>query len=305
MANTSSSSFARLTLGILLTVLAFLAVAVMSALAKAASETGLSAQVLTFFQNFISLLLLLPWVLHDGIANLKTHHWGLHFVRAITGLLSQYLMFAALKYIPLVDAVLLANAAPLFIPLVALVWLKTRISGRLWISLLIGFVGIVLILQPGGEVLNWATLLALVAGIFSAMALVAVGRLDLTEPSARILFYYFLISSVLTAPLLLTNWTQPQGIAWLWLVGIGITMAVAQFLLILAYNQASAAQLSPFNYSVVVFSGLIGWLIWNETPNAPAFFGVVLVCVGGVLASIQHHRASVAFPAVSKPAVTT
>src|SRR5262245_63819916 len=292
MSTTTSSASGRFSLGVLLTVLAFLAVAVMSAFAKAASDTGLSAGVLVFFQNAISLALLLPWVLRGGVAGLKTRRPALHFIRAVGGLLSQYLLFVALKYIPLVDAVLLANAAPLFIPLITWLWLKQAIPAKLWASLGIGFVGIVLILQPGGQLFSWATPLALVAGACSDLALVAVGLLDTTEPPARILAYYFAISSVLTAPFLVTDWTTPGGWGWLWLGGVGVTMALAQLLLILAYDQASAAALSPFNYSVVVFSGLIGWLVWGQVPNVLSLVGVVLVCVAGVLATRQRQRAA-------------
>jgi drug/metabolite transporter (DMT)-like permease len=279
----------NLGLGILLTVLAFLSVAIMSALGKAASKS-VSSEVLVFFQNSISLVILTPWILRDGIENLRTEHLGLHFVRGISGMLSQYFMFVALKYIPLVDTVLLVNAAPLFIPLITWAWLKHGIGGRLWLSLVIGFVGIVLILQPGGEVFSWATPLALVAGIFSAIALVTVGKLNITEPSLRILFYYFLISTVLTAPLVIAKWSKPEPKAWIYLVGIGLTMALAQLLLILAYEQASPSRVSPFNYSVVVFSGLIGWIVWNQIPNALSILGIILVCVGGILSVIHYHK---------------
>src|SRR5262249_49997152 len=193
--------------------------------------------------------------------------------------------------------VLLANAAPLFIPLITWLWLKQAIPAKLWASLGIGFVGIVLILQPGSQVFSWATLLALAAGACSALALVAVGLLDTTEPAARTLAYYFFISSVLTAPFLVTDWTTPGVRGWLWLGGVGVTMALAQFLLILAYDQASAAALSPFNYSVVVFSGLIGWVAWGEVPNALPLVGVVLVCAGGVLATRQRGGAAAPPPA--------
>jgi drug/metabolite transporter (DMT)-like permease len=278
----------NLGLGILLTLLAFLSVAIMSALAKAVS-VSVAAQVTTFFQNFISLLLFLPWILRRGITDLRTERFGLHLVRAISGLLSQYLLFVALRYIPLVDGVLLANAAPLFIPLVVWVWLKQRIQARLWASLIIGFIGIVLILQPRGGALNWAASLALLAGICSAVALVSVGRLDLTEPPARILFFYFAISSVLTAPFVVARWSTPEPRTWLYLAGVGVTMAIAQLLLILAYRQTSTSGLAPFNYSVVVFSGLIGWLVWNQVPNMLSIVGMVLVAAGSIYSTMQHR----------------
>lgn len=295
MAETNATEDHNLVLGILLTVLAFLSVAIMSAFGKAATKS-VSSGVLVFFQNSISLLLLIPWTLRGGIGNLKTAHLCLHIVRGVSGLLSQYFMFIALTYIPLVDAVLLVNAAPLFIPLVAWIWLKHGISGRLWLSLLIGFVGIILIIQPGRDVFSWATSLALVAGIFSAVALVTVGRLNTTEPSIRILFYYFLISTVLTVPLLITGWTAPKPTAWIYLIGIGITMALAQLLLILAYERASPSRVSPFNYSVVVFSGIIGWIVWKEVPNTLSMLGTILVCAGGILSVVHYHRKHKPFP---------
>lgn len=290
----------NLGLGILLTLLAFLSVAIMSAFAKAAS-TSVPAEVTTFFQNSISLLLFLPWILYRGIADLKTKRFGLHLVRAVSGLLSQYLLFAGLRYIPLVDGVLLANAAPLFIPVVVWVWLKHRIQARLWVSVIVGFVGIVLILQPGGSVLNWAASLALLAGICSAVALVSVGRLASTEPSSRILFFYFFISTVLTAPFVIARWSTPEPRVWLYLAGVGITMAVAQLLLILAYRQASTSHLAPFNYSVVVFSGLIGWIVWNQVPNLLAVFGMVMVAAGGISSTIQHRSGHPQVPTPVRP----
>jgi drug/metabolite transporter (DMT)-like permease len=297
VSETFSSSTGRLGLGILLTVLAFLSVAIMSAFGKAAAPF-VSSGVLVFFQNSISLVLLLPWVLRGGSANFTTSHLGLHVVRGVTGMLSQYFMFVALNYIPLVDAVLLVNAAPLFIPLITWIWLKQTISGKMWMSLIIGFIGIVLILQPGASVFSWATPLAIVAGVFSAIALVTVGRLNLTEPSARILFYYFLISSILTTPLVIIRWSPPEPKAWMYLIGIGVTMAIAQFLLIVAYEYASPSHVAPFNYSVVIFSGLIGWAVWNEIPNALSWVGTLLVCAGGILSVIHHHKRHRPFPMV-------
>jgi drug/metabolite transporter (DMT)-like permease len=290
MAVQSSAPTEHLGRGILLTLLAFCTVAVMSALAKAASAY-VSSEVIVFFQNSIALVLLSPWLLRGGLAALATRCFGLHVVRAVSGMLSQYLLFLALPLIPLLDATLLSNAAPLFIPLVVWVWLKERVDRKLWLSLAVGFVGIILIIQPGAEVISPGTPLALLAGMCSAIALVSVSQLHRTDPPLRVLFYYFLLSSFLTAPLLLIGWSAPPLQAWAYLVGVGVAMAITQFLLILAYEQASPAALSPFNYSVIVFSGVLGWLVWHEVPNLLAVLGAVLVAAGGILSTMQHPKA--------------
>jgi drug/metabolite transporter (DMT)-like permease len=275
---------ASVTIGVLLIVLAFLCVAVMSAFAKAA--TGIATGTLVFFQNVIALLLFAPWALGGGLSPLKTKHIWLHILRGLAGLLSHALMFAAVKKMPLMNAVLLTNSAPLFIPLIAWVWLKEKVGMVVWTSLSIGFLGILLILKPGVQMLaNPAALIATSAALFSAFALVAVNQLSRDEPVKRILFYYFLISSVATAPFALLFWKAPTLKEWLYLAGIGILMAVAQLLIILAYQHATATSIAPFNYCVVIFSGLIGWFVWKNEPTLLSLLGVVLLTAGGVLST--------------------
>ncbi len=281
----SASPKHSVALGALLIVLAFACVAVMSAFGKTAK--GVSTGAIVFFQNVVSLLLFSPWVLGRGFAELRTSRVWLHLLRAGGGLLSQALMFAAVKKMALVDAVLLSNSAPLFIPLVAWVWLKEKIAGTVRISLAIGFAGVAFILHPSPALLaNPAALFALSAALFSAFALVAVNQLSNTEPAQRILFYYFLFSSAAAAPFAFLRWKNPTAQEWLSLGGIGAMMALSQWLIILAYKQATAERIAPFNYTVVIFSGLIGWIVWNNRPDLLALVGVLLVTAGGVLSTL-------------------
>lgn len=287
----------QLLLGIVLIVSAFFCVAVMSAFGKAASSV--STATISFFQSFISLLVFLPWTLRHGIADLKTTQLPLHIARALAGLLSQVLFFWAVKDMKLIDAVLLVNAAPLFIPLVALVWNRTPITPAVGISLLVGFIGVVLIIKPGADLLtNPSALIALSAALFSAIALVSVNKLSGQNQPDTILFYYFAIASLATLPFAVANWNTPTAHEWGLLVGVGVFMAVAQLLIILAYQHATASQIAPFNYSVVIFSGLIGWRVWQEPLDWVAGVGILLVCVGGILSILlapdsKHSHGSV------------
>jgi drug/metabolite transporter (DMT)-like permease len=278
----------NLALGIALIVAAFFCVAVMSAFGKAAA--AMPTAVIGFFQSFISLLVFLPWVLRRGLRELRTSRLPLHVVRALAGLASQVLYFWAVKQMSLVDAVLLVNAAPLFIPVIALLWQRTPITGAVLASLLIGFVGVALIIRPGPELLaNPSSLIALSAALFSAIALVTVNTLSRTDRPDTILFYYFFIASLATLPFATAQWTTPTTAQWGWLAGIGVFMALAQLLIILAYQHATASQIAPFNYSVVVFSGLIGWIAWHDVLGPIALLGILLVSAGGI-ASIVLAR---------------
>jgi len=271
--------------GIGLIIAAFFCVAVMSAFGKAASEVPTA--VIGFFQSFISLTLFLPWVLRHGLRDLHTSQFPLHVVRAISGLLSQLLYFWAVHQMKLVDAVLLVNAAPLFIPIVAFLWNRTPVTLPVALSLLIGFVGVVLIIRPGPEMLtNPSALIALSAALFSAIALVSVNKLSGHNQPDTILFYYFLIGSVATLPFAVAQWSMPTPHEWWLLIGVGVFMALAQLLIILAYQHATASQIAPFNYSVVIFSGLIGWIVWQNELDLLSILGIVLVCAGGILSMV-------------------
>ena len=278
----------NLPLGIALITLAFFCAAVMSTFSKAA--VGVPPLQILFLQYAISFLVFVPSAARLGREHLKTEHFRLHLLRSIAGSICQLLFFVAVHSIPLLDSVLLSNSAPLFIPIVVYVWLHKTVKPAVWMSLLIGLIGIVLIIRPGPQMFqNPASLIALASGMCSAFALVATNKLAETEPPVRILFYNFGISTLLLIPLAIWTWKPLSPKQWLLLLGVGAFYALTQYLIILAYRYASAAELSPFNYTVVIFSGLLGWLVFGNVPGALAVLGTVLICAGGILSIEAGH----------------
>lgn len=278
----------NLPLGIVLITVAFFCAAVMSALSKAAA--GVPPLLLLFLQYGISFLVFVPAAAKAGRTNLKTQHVWLQLFRSLAGSICQLLFFIAVGSIPLLDSVLLSNAAPLFIPMVVYVWFRKTVQPLVWISLMIGLAGIIMIIKPGPQMFhNPASLIALLAGLFSALALVATNRLAETEPPLRILIYNFGFSTLLLAPVCIWAWKPLTGRDWLLLLGVGLFYALTQYLIIQAYRYASATELSPFNYTVVVFSGILGWWLFGNVPDAVAVLGTVLICAGGILSIEAGH----------------
>ncbi|HEY1766201.1 MAG TPA: DMT family transporter [Terracidiphilus sp.] len=274
--------------GITLIVTAFLCSALMGASSKSLHQVP---PLLTlFFQYAIGFLCFLPSGMRLGMEHLRTRHLGLQIFRSVVGSACQLLFFMSLESLPLLDSSLLSNAAPLFIPLVIWIWFRKSIRWRVAFSLLIGLAGVLLVIHPGPQMLhNPASLLALGSGILSAIALVATNRLAETDPPARTLLYNFGASAVLLIPVAVQAWRPLSGRAWLTLVSVGVLFALTQWFLILAYRYASAAELSPFNYSVVVFSGLLGWILYGNVPTAEAVLGTAFICGGGILSIYQGH----------------
>lgn len=278
----------HLSRGILLIVTAFFCSAAMGAVTKALHQ--ISPMLMLFFQYAIAFLCFVPSGARMGVQELRTAHLGLQIFRSIAGSVCQLLFFASLRSLPLLDSSLLSNSAPLFIPIVVWIWFRKTISLRVGVSLLIGLFGVLLIIHPGPQLLHDpAALLALGSGVLSAVALVATNKLAETDPPARTLIYNFGISTLLLIPVAVMEWKPLSGRQWAMLAAVGVLYAVTQWFIIAAYRYASAAELSPFNYSVVVFSGILGWIFFGNVPSIAAVLGTLLICAGGIFSMRSGH----------------
>jgi drug/metabolite transporter (DMT)-like permease len=273
----------NLPLGVVFATLAFASLAVMSALAKEADRHA-ATEVIVLFQNLICLLAIAPFALRHGPGPLSTGRFGLHLLRAATGTGAWLALFYAITMIPLTNAVLLTYSAPLWLPMIAWLLGGQRVSGRIWLGVALGFAGIVLVLHPSSSPLNFGAVLGLLAAVLLALALLSVRWLSTTEPTERILFYYFLLSTLLILPFAAFAWRAPDGWAWLYLVAIGICLLLSQVLIIVAYRHASAVTLAPIIYAVIVFTALINWAVWGRAPTLLEAAGMLVVIAGGVIA---------------------
>lgn len=171
-----------------------------------------------------------------------------------------------------------------------MIWLKSKIESKVWVGIAIGFVGIILILKPHEDsFLNTGDLFGLLSGISLALAYVAMKELTKSESFITIMFYYSAIATMCSAPFLLFTKTLPEPMAVLYLVCSGVSFTLCILLLRKAYTYADAVKISPFNYSVIVFAGLFGWLIFGQVPDIFVVVGILLVTIGGIV-SIYHHE---------------
>ena len=273
----------NLVLGALLTTAAFFCVALVGTLAKISGQYT-STGVLLLFQNAICLLFIIPAALRGGWGSLRTSRMGLHLLRAGAGTACWYALFFAISQIPLANATLLTYSAPLWMPLIAWAVTRQRVAAPTWIGAGLGFVGVMLVLQPQGRGFSIGELSALAGAILLAVAMMTVRWLGATEPVIRILFYYFLLSTVLSVPIAVVDWAPIPSTAWPWLIGLGIAQLLSQILIVIAYRYASAEKVGPFIYSVIVFTALIDWLVWDHAPTTATYLGMALVIGGGVTA---------------------
>ncbi len=266
--------------------------ALMSAGVKMVAATQPNA-VVVFLRNAFSLLVLLPWIGWSGVRTLRTGVFHLHLLRALAGLGAMYCFFFTIGRLQLADAVLLNYTLPLFMPVIAWLWLSEEMTRAVWVAVGLGFAGVALIVKPSEGLVDPVALVGLCAGILGALAQVTIRRLTRTEPATRIVVYFSLVSTAVSAlPTVVAGFDLSSWDVGLLLV-VGALAALAQILLTRGYASAPAARVGPFIYSSVLFAGLLDWLLWAHLPDPLSLAGACLVCLGGASAMVRRRSAAV------------
>ena len=271
----------KLIIGCIFAMLAELCFVGMGSLVKVLSE-NLPSQNVVFFRNLFGLIVLLPLIFKLGLKTLKTNNIRWHFLRSLAGVSAMYCFFYALAELPLADAMLLKISAPLFIPIIAFVWLSEYISLRVIMAIMIGFLGVILVLKPTGTI-HIASLVGLLGGALAALAKVTIRRMSASEPTSRIVFYFGLISLTVSAIPLFWFWQNPTNKEWIILLLLGTFGTIGQLLLTKSYILAPASRIAPFTYSSILFAAIIGWVFWGELVTLITVSGALLIILAGII----------------------
>lgn len=275
--------------GVLYGILNALVVVYMGVLVKMAGD--IPSDVLVFARVGIGFVLFLPILLWKHVS-FKLHKVKLHLFRGIVGIAALFCFFYALQRLTLVNAILLSNTIPLFVPLVVLLWLKIKIPKKRIVFMLTGFIGIALVLKPDMGIFSWPSIVGLGTGVLGAIALVTVRQLTKTEDSQTIVFYFLAIASIISLiPAAFHFKLLELGRVWLYLLGIGLGGMLYQLLITETYRYLPASKASCLIYLAVVFGGFAEWLFWDQIPDFFTIMGCVLVILGGMATILDKSPA--------------
>ncbi len=252
-----------------------------------------STEQTVFFRNAFALLLLLPWLWRNGVQAVKTDCLHLHFLRSLLGVTAMTCMFYAWAHLPLAQSALLKQTMPLFVPIVAFFWMGERLSWRNFVAIGLGFVGVLLVLNPFQEaaVFNLAVALGLFGAIMGGSTKVSIRRMRSSEePALRVVFYFALFASALSVIPAALAWLPLTGETLLWLFLLGVLATLAQWLLTAAYGHAPAGQLGAFTYASVIFAAVLGWWLWDESLSLLAIAGIGTIIAAGLLVMLGQAR---------------
>ena len=253
-------------------------------------------------RSLVAAPLLIAMVAADtGLQSIFSPRAPLLAIRGLINLVSHTSFYLGLAAIPLADCVALYFTAPLFITLLSAVALHERVGMRRWVAVAVGFVGVIVMLRPGGDLFEWAALLPVCAGMTYGTAQVLARRIGTAESPAVMAAcsnFVFLIGALVMAAFfgsgalveeghaslafLSRGWTMPTSADLLLMMSCGVIAAVALTLLSEAYRSAPANIVAPFEYSALAWSVLYGWLVWGELPDAVGWLGIAIIIGAGL-----------------------
>jgi drug/metabolite transporter (DMT)-like permease len=216
---------------------------------------------------------------------------ALQVLRSLFLLGSTLLNFLALRWLQLAETMAIMFSTPFLVALIAGPLLGERVGPRRLAAIVVGFLGVLVVVRPGLEGFQPASLLSLGAAFSNALYGVTTRMLAGTDSSRTTLLYSGLAGLAVTAPIAPFVWEAPaSALAWAALAGLGALGAVGHWLLILAHARAPASVLSPYFYTQIVWMLALGWLIFGDLPDAGTLVGAFIV-VGSGLYLIARERA--------------
>ena len=262
-------------------IIAVFSVTLMSVQAKLIGIDYHPTQI-TFARGIIVLIFLSPLIYKlGGINFLKTKKPALHFFRSIAGLVGNLMFFFAFQRLPVADVTVISQAVPIFSCILAIFFLKEIIGWRRWAAILIGFFGVIIAINPTGEI-ALASIYALVATLMWSITIIFLRLLGTTEHPVKTVFYFMLISVIITSLFQPFLWKQPSLDVILLFFGLGTTAFMTQILMTYALQKAPASIVSPFNYSGIVWAIVFDYMIWNSTPVMTTIIGGIIITITGI-----------------------
>jgi drug/metabolite transporter (DMT)-like permease len=276
--------------GVAMRLVAITCFSIMAALIKLSFERGAETPEVMFYRSLLGLPPILLWIAWDR----KWDAWRTarplaHLGRSLIGIVSMLLGFSALALLPLAEATTISFGAPLFALALSAPLLGERVATAKWVAVAVGFTGVTVAMQPGGDLPLVGTLVAVGAALGVALVTVTLRSISRTESTQTTVLYFTVFVTLVTGALLPWFGQSHDFRTWLLLVGVGLFGGVGQIGLTASLRFAPIATLAPLDYLQLVYAVLFGWLLFGAQPALTTWAGAVLIIVS-VLATLPRKR---------------
>jgi len=226
----------------------------------------------------------------SGLSAFATHRPRDHLARGLSQSISQLCLLLAFSLMPLAGAVAINFSAPLFAALVSIVWLKEPAGYIRGGALLIGFIGVLIVTNPGTNSLTLGALFALTNAVMYGTVTVAVRGMTRTESANTLVIWQLAVLAFFHSFLLFFGWQWPTPMDGVMLFGTGFTNAVGQWFWTKSLHLAPAPAVTPFYYLMLVWAVMFGFIIWGEVPSVSLIVGSAIVVSTGLFLFLREAR---------------
>ena len=237
-----------------------------------------------FFRGFFGIIFYFFVIPRERLHNFYvTKRAGLHFLRCISGLIALVSIFIALRELPLATVVSISFAAPIFTTIFSIFLLSEKVGIYRWLAVVVGFVGILIITEPGISELNIYYIFPIIFCLGLSYVAITIRQLSSTEPVWLISFYFSLAITLLSFLTIPQGWVMPSLNDFILLSFVGIFGGVANLWLSQSYKYAEVSLVTPLKYLALVFAIIFGYFIWNEIPTIKTLIGALLVIISTLI----------------------
>jgi drug/metabolite transporter (DMT)-like permease len=237
-----------------------------------------------FFRGFFGIVFYFIIIPRERLYNFyQTKRPGLHALRCVSGLIALVAIFIALRELPLATVVSISFAAPIFTTILSIFLLGEKVGIFRWLAVLIGFIGILVITEPGISELNIYYIFPIIFCLGLSYVAITIRQLSTTEPVWLISFYFSLSITLLSFLTFSQGWVMPNINDFLLLSFIGIFGGVANLWLSQSYKYSEVSLVTPLKYLALVFAIFFGYFFWKEIPTIKTLSGAFLVIVSTLI----------------------
>ena len=237
-----------------------------------------------FFRGFCGIIPILFLIPRDRFLDFyKTTRPLLHFKRCLSGLIALVAIFIALRNLPLATVVSITFAAPIFTTIFSIFLLKEKVGLYRWLAVFVGFVGIIVITEPGFSSLNLYYIYPIIFCLGLSYVAIAIRKLSTTEPVWLISFFFSFSIAILGLLSLFQGWVMPNFLDLFLLSMVGILGGLANLWLSQSYKYSEVSLVTPLKYLALVFAIIFGYFIWSEVPTLKTLMGALLVILSSFI----------------------
>ena len=257
--------------------------AMMDASVKWLGATYPTAQIM-FFRCTVALVPVLVLILmRGGMSILRTDQKKLHLLRSVLGIAAMGFAFYAFSLMPLAEAISILHTAPLFMTALSVILLREAVGIRRWSAIILGFIGMLLVVRPGADMLASGSLYMLTAAFLIGCTTIVIRHLGKIDDPVCITFYFTATGVIVsTVGIFIQGWQQPPLLDFALLGMVGLLGGMAQYLMTLSYQRLAVGIVAPLKYLSIVFGGAIAYLVWREVPDLQSVFGISIIILSGL-----------------------